>query len=82
MLNELYMFFHFLFYNKIVYIDVLVSPSTLIIFRENTAVELLQYIFTSLDMESTTLRLKNKIPLLNRLYHYFIACNEFYFHSR
>jgi hypothetical protein len=65
MLNELFMFLHFLSYNEILYIDVLVSVSTLIILGKKTAVELLQYIFTSLDMESTTLRLK--INFLNQI---------------
>jgi len=65
MLNELFMFLHFLSYNEILYIDVLVSVSTLIILGKKTAAELLQYIFTSLDMESTTLRLK--INFLNQI---------------
>jgi hypothetical protein len=65
MLNELFMFFHFLSYNEILYIDVLVSVSFLLFLGKKTAAELLQYIFTSLDMESTTLRLK--INFLNQI---------------
>jgi len=65
MLNEHFMFLHFLFHNDIFYVDMLILALNLIILKEENCNKLSQYIFISLDMELNILR--QKVKCLNQV---------------